>query len=80
MREDLPLRAGIARVVDEARAGRVAALGAGRDQVRVRVVANGYANLPEESTYGATLTDGDGDMLSGSEQYKIHFPAGQLPP
>ena len=47
---------------------------------RASVVANGYANLPEESTYGATLTDSDGDMLSGAEQYKLHFPAGQLPP
>lgn len=47
---------------------------------RASVVANGYANLPEESTYGATLTDSEGNMLSGAEQYKLHFPVGQLPP
>ena len=47
---------------------------------RASVVANGYANLPEESTYGAALTDNLDEMLSGSHQYKLHFPAGELPP
>lgn len=47
---------------------------------RASVVGNGYANLPEESTYGATLSDSKDEMLTGSANYKIHFPKGELPP
>jgi hypothetical protein len=47
---------------------------------RASVVANGYGNLPEESTYAATVTDADGNMMSGDNVYKIHFDAGQIPP
>ena len=47
---------------------------------RASVVANGYGNLPEEATYAATVTDADGQMMSGDNVYKIHFDAGQVPP
>ncbi|KEQ19729.1 DUF1254 domain-containing protein [Endozoicomonas numazuensis] len=47
---------------------------------RASVVANGYGNLPEESTYAATLTSGDDDIMTGSNTYKLHFEKGQLPP
>jgi hypothetical protein len=47
---------------------------------RASVVANGYGNLPEEATYAATVTDGNGELMSGSKVYKIHFEAGEIPP
>jgi hypothetical protein len=47
---------------------------------RASVVKGGYGNLPEESLYPATLFDSQGDLLNGSKRYRLHFPAGQLPP
>jgi hypothetical protein len=47
---------------------------------RASVVANGYGNLPEESTYAATVTDADGQMLSGADAFTLHFDRGTLPP
>lgn len=39
------------------------------------------ANFPEESLYPSAITDVDGIPLDGSTgRYKLHFPAGQLPP
>lgn len=47
---------------------------------RAAVVAGGYGNLPEESLYPATVFDASGNLLSGGKRYRLHFPAGQLPP
>lgn len=47
---------------------------------RASVVANGYGNLPEESTYAASLMDAEGQMMSGANVYSLHFESGQLPP
>lgn len=47
---------------------------------RASVVRGGYGNLPEESLYPATLFDAEGNLLSGRHRYRLHFPAGQLPP
>jgi len=40
----------------------------------------GPINVPEESMYWTTRTDGIGQKLSGKRRYIMHFPAGQLPP
>lgn len=47
---------------------------------RAAVVKGGYGNLPEESLYPATLFDNDGELMNGSKRYRLHFPAGQMPP
>ena len=47
---------------------------------RASVVKGGYGNLPEESLYPATFSDSDDQLLHGKHRYRIHFPAGQLPP
>ncbi|CAH0992455.1 hypothetical protein SIN8267_02580 [Sinobacterium norvegicum] len=47
---------------------------------RASVVANGYGNLPEESTYAATVTDTNNQMMSGDDVYTLHFDKGGLPP
>jgi hypothetical protein len=47
---------------------------------RAAVVRGGYGNLPEESLYPASLFDAQGNLLSGSHRYQLHFPTGQLPP
>jgi len=47
---------------------------------RASVVKGGYGNLPEESLYPARVFDDKGNLLSGSNCYKLHFKAGQLPP
>ena len=47
---------------------------------RASVVKGGYGNLPEESLYPATLFDAEGRLLNGGSRYRLHFPAGQLPP
>jgi len=47
---------------------------------RASVVKGGYGNLPEESTYPAALFDTDGNMLSGKNDYVLHFDAGEFPP
>lgn len=36
--------------------------------------------VAEEATYWRTGSDGAGHTLSGGHQYRLHFPAGQLPP
>ena len=47
---------------------------------RASVVKGGYGNLPEESLYPATIFDADGNLMRGDHRYRLHFPAGQLPP
>jgi hypothetical protein len=47
---------------------------------RAAVVKGGYGNLPEESLYPALIFDTDGDLLDGSQAYRLHFAAGELPP
>lgn len=47
---------------------------------RASVVAGGYGNLPEESLYPAKVFDEEGRLLNGKHRYRLHFPAGQLPP
>jgi hypothetical protein len=47
---------------------------------RASVVKGGYGNLPEESLYPAAIFDADGNMLSGKNDYVLHFDAGELPP
>ncbi len=39
-----------------------------------------WANIPEESMYFMAHTDCEGRLLNGNQDYRIHFPAGQLPP
>jgi hypothetical protein len=38
------------------------------------------ANPPEDAVYPLLLTDGDGDPITGDQDYVIHFDADQLPP
>ena len=38
------------------------------------------ANRPVEATYGVGVQDSTGTLLNGSHSYRIHFPAGNLPP
>ncbi|MDE1924974.1 MAG: DUF1214 domain-containing protein [Patescibacteria group bacterium] len=40
----------------------------------------GPINVPQESMYWFTNADGAGQTLSGTQNYLMHFPAGQLPP
>ncbi|KPH01726.1 hypothetical protein AEQ67_05565 [Pseudomonas sp. RIT-PI-q] len=39
-----------------------------------------YANDPVEAVYPMALHDAQGQPLDGSKTYRLHFPAGQLPP
>ncbi|MGF6207811.1 DUF1254 domain-containing protein [Pseudomonas frederiksbergensis] len=39
-----------------------------------------YANDPVEAVYPMALHDAQGQMLDGRNAYRLHFPAGQLPP
>ena len=47
---------------------------------RASVVKGGYGNLPEESLYPAMVFDSDGQLMDGAAIYRLHFPAGSLPP
>jgi hypothetical protein len=47
---------------------------------RAAVVQGGYGNLPEESLYPAVVFDSEGSLMDGAQGYRLHFPAGQLPP
>jgi hypothetical protein len=38
------------------------------------------ANLPEDAVYPRAITDGNGNLLTGENQYEIHFQKGQMPP
>lgn len=38
------------------------------------------ANVPEESFYPSTFQDEMGETLMGDYHYRLHFPAGELPP
>ncbi|MCG7635441.1 DUF1254 domain-containing protein [Gordonia McavH-238-E] len=38
------------------------------------------ANPPEDAIYPLLLTDSDGEPLSGENDYRLHFAAGELPP
>lgn len=38
------------------------------------------ANPPEDAIYISSTGDSSGDKLDGSRTYKVHFPAGELPP
>ncbi len=40
----------------------------------------GPINVPQEAMYWHTNVDASGQKLSGSHDYVLHFPAGQLPP
>jgi hypothetical protein len=40
----------------------------------------GPVNVPQEAMYWWTNVDGAGHTLSGEHAYRLHFPAGQLPP
>ncbi len=48
-------------------------------RARIAVVGIG-ANTPEEAVYPATLTDADGVLLDGSNEYRMVIPADQMPP
>ena len=39
-----------------------------------------YANDPVEAVYPLALHDAQGQVLDGRRAYRLHFPAGQLPP
>ncbi|MGE8186488.1 DUF1254 domain-containing protein [Pseudomonas sp. NPDC086278] len=39
-----------------------------------------YANDPVEAVYPMALHDAQGETLDGTHAYRLHFPAGQLPP
>ncbi|WP_235735531.1 DUF1214 domain-containing protein [Nocardioides alcanivorans] len=39
-----------------------------------------YVTVPEEGIYPLARTDSDGVSLDGRRSYRIHFPAGSLPP
>lgn len=48
---------------------------------RARVAKYGYAgNVPEETVYPNTLTDGDGQRLDGRNRYAIRFEKDDIPP
>lgn len=38
------------------------------------------ANRPVEATYAAGVADNTGNVLEGGHTYRIHFPAGDIPP
>jgi len=40
----------------------------------------GPINSPQEAIYWTTSKDGAGNTLSGTHNYIVHFPAGELPP
>jgi hypothetical protein len=44
------------------------------------VVFMGPINVPQEAMYWTTKADGAGQKLSGSHEYIMHFPPGDLPP
>jgi len=45
-----------------------------------QALAGIISNDPEEAVYLATFTDGDGELLTGANNYEMHFAAGQDPP
>jgi len=47
---------------------------------RASVVKGGYGNLPEESLYPAAVFDENGNLLNGSDRFRVHFNPEQLPP
>ena len=49
--------------------------------IRAAVAMIGLGALaPEEAVYPNATVDSDNEVLSGKYKYKIHFPAGELPP
>lgn len=53
----------------------------GRDYLtRANVVWGGYANLPEESTYAARVTDSSGKYMTGAQKYHLHLKLDEIPP
>jgi hypothetical protein len=48
--------------------------------MRASVVYGGYANRPEESTYAALTVDGNGQLMSGTKRYRLHFTPATIPP
>ncbi len=54
----------------------------GRDYLSRTAVSKAYmlVHLAEEALYLATDVDAAGQQLDGNDSYRIHFPAGQLPP
>jgi hypothetical protein len=49
-------------------------------QAACALVFAGPVNLPEEAMYWKTAVDGSGHTLDGQHHYRLHFPAGGLPP
>ena len=45
----------------------------------VALIALG-ANIPEDAVYPRSTKDANGQLLTGANQYVVHFPKGQLPP
>jgi len=50
-----------------------------RLRAEVAIVGIG-ANTPEEAVYPGSLADSDGNLLDGSNDYRMVYPAGDLPP
>ena len=50
-----------------------------RLRAEVAIVGIG-ANTPEEAVYPGALADSDGNLLDGSNDYRMVYPAGDLPP
>ena len=48
--------------------------------MRATVAFSGYANLPEETVYGALTSQGSGVELSGARRYILQFTADDAPP
>ncbi|MDT0576025.1 DUF1214 domain-containing protein [Croceicoccus sp. F390] len=48
--------------------------------LRATIAKGGYANEPAESIYPAAIMDSTGQMLDGSNTYRIRFAKGQTPP
>lgn len=47
---------------------------------RARIARGGFANPVDVTAYPSTTRDIDGATLSGSQTYRLHFPADALPP
>jgi len=48
--------------------------------MRANVAFGGYANRPEESAYAARTVDDAGQLMSGANNYRLHFKPEQIPP
>lgn len=48
--------------------------------MRATVAFSGYANLPQETVYGALTSQGSGIDLNGQRDYRLDFAADEAPP